>query len=73
MIDIYHGIIVYSLLNNDITNDNKRLVLTFSKEKSNAIIAKFIKGPKANNGYAELHELVILFMNIISLKIILKK
>ena len=67
LIDIYHEIMVYCLFNNDITNDNKRLVLTFSIEKSNAIITKFIKGPKANNGYTELHESVILFMSIMKI------
>ena len=64
LLDIYHGVIVYSLSNKDINDDNKRLVIQFSIEKSAAIISKFVKGSKTQIEYAGLYELVILFLSV---------
>jgi len=64
LLDIYHGVIIYSLSNNNINDDNKHLALQFSIEKSAIIISKFIKGSSAYIDYAVLCERIILFMSI---------
>ena len=64
MLDIYHGVIVYSLSHKDINDTTKRLVMQFSIEKSVAIVSKFVKGSKPYMEYAGLYERVILFMSV---------
>ena len=64
LLDIYHGVIVYSLSHKDINDTTKRLVMQFSIEKSVAIVSKFVKGSKPYMEYAGLYERVILFMSV---------